>query len=284
MNDFYGLSDPSEEEAFTYTEAMDYLIRETKNPEYMLSLGGYYYEEKRFDLALKYYEMAADLGNINAMICLGYIWYYGRTGKRDFEKAFNYYSAGQKAGDVQSAYKVADMYKNGYFVEKDYGKYCAIIEELYPKVASCRYLGDPLPEVFTRLARIRMEQGRNDEAEDLLWQAKDFLAQRIRFHPFFGNLSIMKWLEEDLERLDAVEPDLYSLYVLLKKPSAVTFEYKGKKMTVESVEEDGEIAIRFHDKWFRTVDDFFAKAKIDGELLTTLYDKLYDWEVQDGDH
>ncbi len=281
MYDFYQLSNPSEEEAFAYTEAMDYLIRETKKPEYMLDLGSYYYEDKRFDLALKYYEMAAELGDIKAMICLGYIWYYGRTGTRDFEKAFSYFSAGQKAGDVQSAYKVADMYKNGYFVEKDYDKYCSIIEELYPKVLPCRYLNDPLPEVFTRLARIRMEQKRYDEAEELLWQAKDFLAQRICSHPFFGDLNIMKWLEEDMERLDAVELDLYSLYVILKKPAIVTFGYEGKKMQVESVDEDGEIVIRFGDKWFRTVDDFFAKAQIDGELLTTLYDDFYDWEVQE---
>ncbi len=284
MNDYYQLTNPSEEDSFAFTEAMDYLIRKTKKPEYMMRLGGYYYEQKRFDLALKYYEMAAELGDIDAIICLGYIWYYGRTGTRDFEKAFNYFSAGQKAGDLQSAYKVADMYKNGYFVEKDYGKYCAIIEELYPKVISCSYLSDPLPEVFTRLARIRMEQERYDEAEELLWRAKDFLAQRIRYHSFFGDLNIMKWLEEDMERLDAVVPDLYSLFVILKKPAVVTFGYKGKHMQVESMEEDGELVIRFHDKWFRTVDDFFSKAEIDGELLTTLYDKLYDWEVQDGDH
>ncbi len=282
MNDFHIISNPTEEESFRYTEAMDYLIRETKKPEYMLSLGGYYYEEKRFDLALKYYEMAAELGDINATICLGYIWYYGRTGTRDFEKAFNCFSAGQKAGDLQSAYKVADMYKNGYFVDKDYGKYCAIIEELYPKVSACRYLGDPLPEVFTRLARIRMEQGKNDEAEDILWQAKDFLAQRIQNHPFFGNLNIMKWLEEDLEGLDAIEPDLYSLYVILKKPVLVSFRYSGRQMQVECVEEKGEYVIRFNDKWYRTVDDFFAKAEIDGKLLTSLYDCFYDWEVQDG--
>lgn len=50
---------PSEEDIFLYTEAMDYLIYELKNPQAMLELGGYYYEQKYFDLALKYYEMAA---------------------------------------------------------------------------------------------------------------------------------------------------------------------------------------------------------------------------------
>ena len=31
-------------------------------------------------------------------------------------------------GDMVAAYKVADMYKNGYYVEKDYEKYKLIIE------------------------------------------------------------------------------------------------------------------------------------------------------------
>ena len=92
---FERTDDPSEEEIFLYTEAMDYLIHETKQPRYMMGLGSYYYEQKRFDLALKYYDMAAEWGDPDADVCLGYIWYYGRTGERDFEKAFHYYSKGE---------------------------------------------------------------------------------------------------------------------------------------------------------------------------------------------
>ena len=40
------------------------------------------------------------------------------------------------------------------------------------------------------------------------------------------------------------------------------------------------IAVCFDGKWFRTVDDFFAKAEINGELLTALYEELYDFEVE----
>ena len=106
---------PSEEDIFLYTEAMDYLIYELKNPQAMLELGGYYYEKKYFDLALKYYEMAAEYKLPYAYEGLGYIWYYGRTGRRDFEKAFHYYSLAKEAGITEAAVKVADMYKNGYF-------------------------------------------------------------------------------------------------------------------------------------------------------------------------
>lgn len=286
-DEFWEKSRPSEEDVFAFTEALEYLIRETKQPEYMINLGGYYYEQKRFDLALKYYEMAAAHDSVHALICLGYIWYYGRTGTRDYEKAFHYFTAGKNAGDLQSAYKIADMHKNGYYVEKDYEEYRRIIEELYPKAKEAKSLEDPLPEIYTRLARIRIEQGRCDEAKDLLVTARDFLAQRICYHPFFGNLNIMKWLVEDLYKLPAdpvpADFDLFSLYEVLKKPVTVKCRYGKDELEIVSVMEDGECVIRFGDQWFRNTDDFFAGAVWNETPLTAVYDLLYDWEVQDGD-
>ena len=63
----------SEEEVFMFTEAMNFLIEENHDPRDMMYLGGYYYEIKRFDLALKYYDMAASFDHDPAYECLGYI-------------------------------------------------------------------------------------------------------------------------------------------------------------------------------------------------------------------
>ena len=82
----------TDEDEFMFIEAMNFLIEEEKNPDDMMYLGGYYYEQKHFDLALKYYEMAAAMDHDAAYECLGYIWYYGRTGERDYKKAFEYFS------------------------------------------------------------------------------------------------------------------------------------------------------------------------------------------------
>lgn len=245
-------------------------------------LGGLYYEDRQFDLALKYYELAAEYNNLYAISNLGYIWYYGRTGERNYEKAFYYFDKARQMGDVIAAYKVADMYKNGYYVEKDYEKYKAIIEDLYPKVTNSRRLNEPLPEIFTRLAKIRSEEGKNYEALRLYDKAKDFLAQRIQVHPFFGDLNIMKWMTEDIYKLrpfDAEDMWVYDLYYLLKAPHKVQFSFEDQIHEVEAVEEEGAIVIRFDNEWFRTIDDFFQKAELDGELLTTRYEELYDFEV-----
>lgn len=274
---------PDPDEIFAYTEAAGFLIEKTHDPRAMMSLGGYYYGEKDYELALKYYEMAAEYKYVSAYECLGYVWYYGRTGVKDYEKAFHYFTLGKEAGHLVSAYKLADMYRNGYYVEKDEEKYRSIIEELYDKVKGLRNVFDPVPEVFTRLAKIRTEQGNRKEAVRLYLYAKDFLAQRISFSHFFGNLNIMKWLIDDLYQLIKPEPeqmDLYDLYHYLKEPCKITFMYDEEEHEVEAArEEDGTIAIRFDENWYRDPDSFFMKARLDDDWLTSQYSSLFDFEV-----
>lgn len=281
---YWRTTNPSEDETFLYTEALNYLIREAKDPRAMMELGGYYYGQRRFDLALKYYEMAAAMDSTDAYVCLGYIWYYGRTGTIDYEKAFHYFEKAMDLGDVIAAYKVADMYRNGYYVEKDLERYRKIIETLYETLKHSSYYGDSVPEVYTRLARIRSDEGNVKEALRLYTKARKVLARRIQANPFWGNLNIMKWMIWDIYKLKDMDRSrirLYDLYELLKTPVQVRFRFDGEQHEVETAETDGNLAIRFDKKWFRTVDDFFQKAELDGELLTACYDELTDFEVVD---
>ena len=279
----YSNGNLTEEDKFELTEALTFLIEETHDPEYMMNLGGIYYEDGQFDLALKYYEMAAGYDYNTANECLGYIWYYGRTGEVDYKKAFEHFSKDAEIGNLTASYKVADMYKNGYYVEKDYDKYCKIIESLYPRVKCSDWLNDPLPEISMRLSRIRKEQGRINEAIELLFEARPFLAERIMYNPFFGDLNNMEWLIRDLYELiecDMGDLSLYDLYYVLKTPAKVTFMYKNRKYEVESVEEDGVIAVRFGKKWYRSIKDFFNEAAIGSKKLVTIPFELYDFEVK----
>lgn len=279
---YYNKSVLSPDEEFMLIEALEYLIEETKQTGWMVQLGGHYYGEKQFDLALKYYEMAESYGDTWAPEGLGYIWYYGRTGERDYEKAFKYYSKAAKNGYLKSKIKVADMYKNGYGVEKNFDMYKKIIEESYYLVADSAFPGDPKSEIYTRLARIRKDEGNTEEAIRLYLDAKVFQARRLSYNTFFGDLNIMKWLIEDLYTMtepDMTDLSLYDLYHVLKKPIKIAFVYEGDEYVVESVEENGRVVIKFGEKWFEDIDDFFKKATIDGEKLPTLYYSLYAFRV-----
>ena len=283
INEFESKGVHTEEEEFMFIEAMNFLIDRNHSPRDMMYLGGYYYELRKFDLALKYYEMAATYDYEPADECLGYIWYYGRTGTVDYEKAYKHFKAAADKGNIVASYKIADMYKNGYYVDKDYEKYKKIIRDLYPKVNKSRNVFDPLPEIFTRLAKIESEEGNIDRACDLYLYAKDFLAQRIRYNAFFGNLNIMKWLIEDLYKLtdpDEDYIDLYDLYYYLSEPVKISFDYKGKTYHVECINENGENAIKFEDTWYRTVDDFMYKAVIGSKKLTEIYSRLDGFRIE----
>ena len=158
----------------------------------------------------------------------------------------------------------------------------AIIEELYTQLQDSTWPDDPIPEIYTRLAQIRAEEGKTDEALRLYDVARAVLSRRIQNHPFFGDRNIMKWLIEDTYRLcpfDAEDMSFYDLFYVLHEPAKVRFYFDERPFEVTSEKEDGECTVHFEDRWFRTVDDFFAEAEIDGELLTTLYDELYNFEV-----
>ena len=275
----------SEDEEFLLMEALEYLIKETGETRWMVELGGYHYENKNYDLALKYYELADMSGDTWAAEGLGYIWYYGRTGTIDYEKAFHYYNKAASNGNIRSSIKVADMYKNGYYVEKDYDNYCDTIEKTYYLIKDTNNLYDPLPEVFSRLARIRKKQERYNEAIELYLYAIDFMSQKVRLNPFFGDMNTLKWMIEDLYTMIEVDKhsiNLFDLYHLLKTPSTITFKHKEKEYKVISEKDGNDIAVNFNGKWFKGIDDFFLKATINNKKIPTIYNELYDFVLEEG--
>ena len=62
---------------------------------------------------------------------LGYIYYYGRLGKPDYEKAFFYFPVGSTYGITESSYKLADMFMKGLYVKRNIGLAASMIERLY---------------------------------------------------------------------------------------------------------------------------------------------------------
>ena len=284
LDDYYDLTQPTYEDDIQLINALEYLIKETNNPEYMVELGGWYYGQKQFDLAEEYYLMAAKLDYNNAYECLGYIYYYGRVGQPDYEKAFHYYKLASDQGNLVAAYKLADMYKNGYYVQKDYPKYVQIIKDLYPKIQGATNTFDPVPEIYSRLAKIYVEEGNEDQAIQLLLIAKEFQSQRLIYSQFFGDLTIMKYIVNDLYSLIQFDPDymdLFDLYYALQKPCKVAIEILGEDHIIEAKYEDGLFYICMDDKNYEDVDQFFLKAKINGEPLSTQYVNVNYIEILD---
>lgn len=272
----------TKEEEYQYIEILEYLIEQTKDPFFMVDLGGYYYERKEFPLALKYYEMADANGDKWAAEGLGYIYYYGRTGEVNYEKAFQYYSKASKNGNPNSTLKLADMYKNGYYVTRNYDKYVQIVEELYEAYKDKMQLGNPIAEIFSRLGAIRMKQNRKEEAIELFLEAKDFLKWLLNHVHFFGDITRMTWILKDLYQIhpiDYSDLDIYDLLYICKKPCFVHFYYEDKKYDLQAIEEENEVVIHFEGKWYHNITDFFNQATLNNEYITRLSSYIYNIEV-----
>ncbi len=286
LQDYYDTDIRTSDDDFKYTEALGYLIEETKDPKYMCELAWYYCSIKRFDLEIKYLEMAVEFGNQSAVEELGYMWYYGQHGEQDYNKAFYYFSKGAEGDNRNDAlwckFKLADMYRFGCSVEKDEDKYRQMIEEAYEQVKSPRFLNEPFPEISLRLAGIRADQGRKDEAIKLLKEAKRFMAERITVDSFWGNIEVMGRIIRFMYQITPLKKDradFYDLFYLTQKPGKYTMTRNRKKTTIEVVEENGENAIGCNGKWYRNFEDFCQKAEIDKNKFTSIYDEFYDVEV-----
>lgn len=268
------------EEEFVYVESLELLTDDTHETGYMVELGSYYYDRKDYALALKYYGMADGYGDKWAAEGIGNIYYHGMEDVPDYEKAFKFYSKAADNGSLLSLIKVADMYKNGFYVEENYDRYCEIIETINRKTDSADYLEELMPEICSRLASIRKQQNKTDEAIELYLKARHFLAQRIRFAQFSADLNMMRELIEDLYAMVSINDnswDLYDLYYVLREPSQVSFRYLEESYDVESRMADGDIVVSFNNVCFKNIDEFFRKAQINGEKLTVLYKDLHDF-------
>lgn len=134
-------------------------------------IGTMYYSgrivEQDFLKAKELYEQASKEGSTQALINLGYIYYYARCGvEPDYESAFKCFSRASKIGNddetTEALYKLSDMYEKGYYVKRQRTKAFQIVEELYDKELE-KYNEDGysqyLADLAIRLAKAYSKEG-----------------------------------------------------------------------------------------------------------------------------
>ncbi len=293
INDYYLSESHTKDDKFLFVEAFHFLIDAYHNPNDMHNLAWFYAEEREFELFRKYLEMASEYEFYPSYESLGYLWYYGQTGTVDYEKAFYYFCKGAECPDdylrIACEYKIADMYHYGYYVKKNEDEYERIIESLYEEISHPEKLTSiismeyyPQPGIYYRLARIRAAEGRISEAICLLNDARLQLAEYLRRNPsWWGNYEEMEsvvTLMHELSLETQEEYDLYDLFWLAKSECKLSFHYRGQQFTIECLEEDRNIVIKFNHKWYRDLKSFFEKAKIGSRPITAIYCDLIDYE------
>lgn len=288
------------EDRILFVESLKFLIdncsSDAEKVKFLMHLGGYYYELKEFNLAEKYYLLASSLSKVDPLPSnnLGYIYYYGRTGEPNYEKAFKYFKKANELSSIvddetswiyfQSSYKLADMYKNGYYVKKDLKKYEQIIIDLYKDYNKYDkpILNEFKPELFSRIGSIYLNKGDKKQALDFLLKARQALESRMTCNSFFGYFTIMKIIINQIYQivnLDLDNLNLFDLYELSKKECSLKIEYNKKEYIFKAILEEGTIVINFNNDWFHSIDKFFYNAKIDNKKISTLNDDIKIREI-----
>ena len=70
-------------------------------------------------LLLKYYRIAASMGNVQSLANLGYCYYYGRGCEKDLKLAFAYFKMAARFKNTDALYKLSTMYEHGKGVKKN---------------------------------------------------------------------------------------------------------------------------------------------------------------------
>jgi len=100
------------------------------------NLGAMYYMghfvEQDYAIAAGLYETAADWGDYQGLINLGYIYEYGRTGKKDMQRAYECYAlSAAMTQHFEALYKLGDMYSRGFAGKKDMKRAVKLWQQSY---------------------------------------------------------------------------------------------------------------------------------------------------------
>ena len=221
-------------------EGYMYLANEEKNTSAMLILGDYYFSRGDIELSIAYFKKAIEHKNPKGYTRLGFMYYYGKGVKKDYEEAFKYFSRGALEGDTTSILKLSDMYKFGYSVEKNYGTSVNIIDPLFQKgmkeLLKENYINNPIFEVSIRFA---------DLFKDGLHFKKNLRKALNYYILAYAGFSMQKnskdienkkaYCLKNIEELKKIIPDLTSKYELLDFAfdKDFNFDYKVSETSVD---------------------------------------------------
>ncbi|MBO5045553.1 MAG: sel1 repeat family protein [Clostridia bacterium] len=243
-----------------------------------------YVARGKFSLFAKTYENDGK-NSPGVLDTLGENYLYGRHGTPNFEKAYRCFSHAERLGNLKSRYHLALMHKNGLHVKRDILKYETLIRSIYDECLAD--WEDSTLLVFIHfavleLARIEKEHGEKEAFFKIMTNYKPALEALSETEI---NESGTLW-REFLELYYSVFPfkeelaELYDVIVLLQKPVCIRFRVHNRKtFTVETVDCDGELIVKFGNNYYRNAVEFFDRAKINGQSIHKMSEEITSLEV-----
>lgn len=177
------------------------------DPDALYDMGCLYYKGKFIDdidygKAVHYFTLAEEKGSMQAAESLGYCYFSGRGVKIDYEKAFRYFLKPALDDSVFSLYRIADMYRDGNYVEKNTDEALRLYEkclDILEKNGDSNY---DRPNVCIRIAEVLMEKGDYTTALSMAQQAEiGFYQKTMDGVEYSGpSMRMARYLQEDIRK------------------------------------------------------------------------------------
>ena len=284
----------TEEKAFIQEELCKYIYEQSKDSQYLVIIASNI-EDKNPELVEKIYKQAIADGDEHSCFYLANLYYSGKLGRPDYEKAFTYYSRaaltkqkgnGSFEDPVTSVHneaklKLAMMYRNGIFVVKDFDRYEQIVNEVYEEVKDKEWHEERYFGLIAK-AKLEIEKGNFEEGINLLFDARIDIASCFDAAQMKDALEDLKEVNDLIYafiELDLTEIDALDITELLKYPLDLSFTYQNEQYGLKTIEENGGIIIEFEGRYYKDVIEFIMNAKIGDEFFRAALFKTDNWEV-----
>lgn len=317
IQEYHEAGDPKKDTP-AFEEACQYLVDNFDDGNVAVDLATQYYRDEKYNLALKYYSYAAEKCVPFANTGLGYIYYFGRLGKPDYQKAYECFtreaelitgirfqdeeiwktnpetilimrSPADYAHYITVAYLLAQMYRNGYYVKKDYSRFSFLIRQLYNMMTNRNYPPLPdyyLPVVETEMSEIVLHNSKSKKnkgtALKYLYDARNRISERLLEEDESQDFQIMKDIILHIRKIgepDSHDMDLYDLYYLVQKPCTVSFSYNGHSYHLSAEKEGEDLVIRLKQKIYHSLDEFMCNGRIGKDRVSFAAGSCHDISV-----
>jgi TPR repeat protein len=181
-----------------------------KRPDYIVILADMYSfglgKPRSFELAMEYYLIAADLGNLEAMCSLGYMYSIGQGTKNNLEKSFYYYKKSAELGYLHSMRDVGQCYYSGLGTHIDYKNAVRWFKKASKRnyshatcdLALCYLKGHGVKKSLSRAAKTYLLAIKQDEQRTI----RDIIAHSIDVKELLQNGKINFIHREKIDTID----------------------------------------------------------------------------------
>ena len=288
INEFYEILSPTKEQIYKYTEALK-CLSEKKDLFAMREYGDAMAYYGNYELAKKYYSMVIELSRDTknslsessfAHVALGDLYKNNYICRNRYELAYQHYLTASSYGNDLAKERLADMYKNGLYVKKDYKRYVEIITELYDKSSSCGLYD---LAICQKMAEIKYNQKDYEGCKEIVkkfelgsgFSAINMFSIRSDIKSIIG----IHKLQYKLGMINETDFDIFSISSLVERYNQFSFKYHNKKHIIKFNKINNTNVYEFMGEKYKTLTDFILKAKIQDKTILEAMENFTNYRV-----